>query len=239
MIAAFFAGVGIVGFLIALSRLDDAAHGQPGAWGRYFGGCVLLLLAVLGLLLSAGCARSPVTPSVTADNPTAVTVALGGQSNAILIRPYLAERVPVVAFYGEVTTINPCWTAAGACWLALRAGLSRDVTAFVWSQGESDVIAGTPLDVYAAAQQDLFARVRSVAPHARIVVLEMGPFMINGRGGDLGHAYQRWRREWAATVGAVYIKTSDLEWQADDIHMTAQGYRDTVTRILAQVEGSF
>lgn len=210
--------VGCVAFVIAalvLTAIRILTRGQRPP--------IMLLLA----LLLASCA-SPTQPT------RPVALALAGQSNAALLKPFLAEHV--VAFSGEVTTIAPCWSAEGACWS--RLSLPSTLDAFVWSQGESDVLtAETPLDVYAARWADLVRRVRAGRPGLLVVVLQMGPMFDGPRSGALGPVYQAWRRDWAARDGhAVFIETADLEWRSDEVHMTDAGYTALAARIVAAVE---
>ena len=158
----------------------------------------------------------------------------------MLIRPFLAEVAELPAFYGEVTTIAPCWSQNGSCWLTLRPQLAPRLDAFVWWQGEYDAILDppTPIEVYAQRQTDLITRIRSANgnPRLLVVVLQMGPMFDGPRGGTIGPAYQQFKREWAAAdVNAVYVPTADLAWRTDEVHMTDQGYRDVSARIREQV----
>lgn len=186
-----------------------------------YGVLALWFLALAALCFSfIGCA-APTAPS---RGP--LRLALAGQSNSILLRPHLGETV--VAFYGEVTGIAPCWEPAGGCWGALRPQLSHGVDAFIWSQGEYDVLfTEMPVDAYRARQADLFARVGALP-----VVLEMGPMFSGPRGGVLGPQYQRMKRE----SGALWIETADLAWSSDGVHMTPEGYAALAARIVARVQ---
>lgn len=196
----------------------------------------LLLLMTVGL---AGCGSAPrlTGPSARAVFSGPLRLGLAGQSNAMLLRPFLAEVSDVRSFYGEVTTIAPCWSVHGTCWTALRPTLAEPLDAFVWWQGESDVLAGTTN--YAPAFEDLVRRVRSEnrKPALLVVVMQLGPFADNGRGGDVGKLIQQQRREWVARDGhAIYVVTQDLEYRVDDVHMTDRGYRDVSARIVETVK---
>lgn len=197
-----------------------------------YGLLALWLLLATALCFSLMGCSSPTRP--TARGP--VTLALAGQSNAILIRPFLGEHV--TAFYGEVQPIA-CWAPSAACWAAFRPTL-RPVDAFVWSQGEYDaLLSETPVAAYAAAQSDLVARVRAATgnPALLVVVLQMGPFFDGPRAGVLGPQYQAWRRSWAASdAHAVFVETAGLEYRADEVHMTDAGYAALAGRIVAAVE---
>jgi hypothetical protein len=190
-------------------------------------------LIILVALLTIGCSGS-----VT--KPTEHTPAIGliGQSNAMLLRPFLAEKIPVTAYYGEVASIN-CWSNVGSCWLRVKPFLSANLDAIVWSQGEYDaLITEMPIAEYHSKFSDLVARIRAESKSdLRVILIEMGPFFDNGRGGVLGPVYQQYKRDWVMQdKNAAYIPIHDLEFQPDQVHMTNQGYMDLADRILARVK---
>lgn len=189
---------------------------------------ILCLVLGLALISLAGCA-SPTRPS----QPRPVRLALAGQSNSMLLRPALGNAV--VAFYGEVQPIA-CWTVTERCWSLLRPQL-QPVDAFVWWQGEYDAMLETR--DYSARLSDLVARVRAAVgnPRLLVVVPQMGPMFDGPRMGTAGDALQRERKAWVAQdINALYIETQDLPYQADEVHMTPEGYAGVAARVLARVE---
>ena len=189
-------------------------------------------VAVSTLCLSA-CGGSPTAPAQAAA-PTVLTLGLAGQSNSILMRPFLADVATVVGAGDQVTTID-CWSAGGDCWRGLEPTLHARLDAFVWWQGESDVAAGTSGPVYMAALADLVQRIRATTgnPRLLIVIMQMG----TAYSGNLPDgAYQR-ARQWSAQDGnSVYVETQDLEYRWwDSAHMTEAGYAAVCLRIAAVV----
>jgi hypothetical protein len=170
---------------------------------------------------------------------TPLVLGLSGQSNAGRIRPFLEARATVAGNAAAGTGIS-CWADvphvdndyAGLCWAGLQPLLAarRDFDAFVWWQGDTELDHPT---TYTAALADLVRRVRADTQNPRllIVVLQLGA--VNGDDPEGAGAQAR---TWAQRdPDAIYLETRDKEYQADRQHMTDQGYRDVVERIVAAV----
>lgn len=213
----------------------------------------LCIGVVFAAFVLSGCQAltQPTPSSAPAARTGLLKLGLAGQSNSILIRPFLEEHASVVG-YGEVTAIDPCWSAQGSCWQTLQPQLHGELDAFVWWQGEMNILQcvvpdhyGPCAPTYGPAFVDLMARVRleyaewrrqarlPVKPDLLIVVMQMGPWAA-AVGKDLPV-----ERETVAWVkqdrNAAYIETRDLEWRQDGIHMTDRGYRDLVERTVAAI----
>ena len=191
---------------------------------------MLKWLISLGLVGVVGCGRvSPIQPTNTAP----LLVGLAGQSNSILLRPFLNQIVDVVGAGDEVTTIS-CWREDGQCWQQLKPTI-RNIDAFVWWQGESDVAERTRGSVYAEALDDLMHRVRAAAGNHKlfVVVMQMG----TAYSGNLPDgAYQRAFQWTLQDENAAWVETQDLEYRWwDTAHMTERGYQDVSRRIMGIV----
>ena len=179
-------------------------------------------------LFSAAC--STVTaPDV--DGP--LKIGLAGQSNAVLLRPILAEVAKVTGAGDQGATPITCWglTIDGICWRNLQTALRQDkpLDAFVWWQGESD--ADNPN--YAAPFRDLIARVRAETqqPNLLILVMQWGQ-TYSGRPNGAEAAQRAFV---ASDANAVFVPTADLEFKPDGTHMTDDGYRAASRRVVSIV----
>jgi len=195
-------------------------------------------LLIASLLALAVACSSPVAP-----RPTPTTLALAGQSNAILLRPSLSALAPVIGAGDQGATAISCWASTGPCWLALKPTLAaQPLKAFIWWQGEMDILTCVVPDTYGpcdrqygVALANLFSRVRLAAgnPNLPIVVMQMGAWAAHWRpqttveSDTLG---------WVAQDRhALYIDTRDLEYRTDGIHMTEAGYTAVAQRIVAMI----
>lgn len=184
---------------------------------------ILCLVAVLG---TSACTHSPIAPSMSEP----LVLGLAGQSNSILMRPFLSQVATVVGAGDQVTTID-CWSANGECWHELEPTLHTRLDAFVWWQGESDVMMLTPEASYRAQMADLMRRVRLAANNQRllIVVMQYGLQWV----GTPDQAPRAWV---LSDRDAVYVETRDLEFRWwDPAHMTESGYAAVSERIASIV----
>lgn len=194
-------------------------------------------LTVASLLLACACAG----PTAPAPTLPPVTI-LAGQSNAIGLEPHLVALTPTRSGGNAGATAIACWAETGACWKALRPALvAQPVTAFVWWQGEMDILLCVTPGVYGdcpsgygTALADLVRRVRSATgnPALPVVIVELGPWAAHWAPSTTVEADTR---AWVAgDRHAMYVPTRDAEWRPDGIHMTEDGYRVVAGRVVGR-----
>lgn len=195
------------------------------------------LIAVV--VAGSACATSPTAPG----NESSATV-LAGQSNAIGLRPALEALTPLAGAGDRGATAIACWASTGACWAELKPAIqsARPVDAFVWWQGEMDILQCVVPDVYGACPTgygqsltNLIARVRSAAgdPHLTIVVMQMGTWAAHfGRSSTVERETLAWVQQ---DANAVYVETRDQEYRTDGIHMTEAGYTQVAKRVVEAI----
>lgn len=221
------------------------------------------VLIVLALLVLIGCA-SPTAPSAPPSAATASpqairepgpqvcmncappTIACAGQSNAPFVCSALKNWFTVYNDSWENGQYIEAWGPQGRLWKTLEATLQKQPVAFVWWQGEAEVMApifnAPTVPSYRAAFADLVARVRAAAknPALRVIVVELGPGYYGPPHWNLVDYNFRQSQVWkdvqafaAADPYTTIIRTDDLPFDEDGTH--ANGYPTTYATIAARV----
>ena len=153
------------------------------------------------------------------------TVLLSGQSNAVFLAPFLAERMRIETVARDSTGIA-AWHADGSMWPttlgALRSGRIRGI---VWWQGESD--ANASADTYADELRELLGRMRAEVGHVPIILVRVLDIPGNG---NVRNAQERIARE----LRLPLISCDGFQLDQSN-HATETGYRT----IAAQIEQQF
>ena len=187
--------------------------------------------AVALCLAASACLHSPTAPSSALPR-----LGLAGQSNAVLLRPILAEVAWVTGAGDQGATPITCWSGTsidGICWRNLQTALRQDkpLDAFIWWQGESDADNSN----YAEPFRDLIARVRAETAQPRLLILVVQWGSVYG--GRHGGAEDAQRAFVASDSAARFVRTDDLPFR-DGTHMTDDGYRQLSARIVGIVKGA-
>jgi Carbohydrate esterase, sialic acid-specific acetylesterase len=186
--------------------------------------------SIVAVLIWSVISSSPIAHRMERPQTVELTLGLSGQSNASGVRPFL-ERVDRVVGYQSPSTPIGCWAVdggaldGGPCWRGLLPALGTFLHAFVWWQGEADL--GTPH--YLADLDALIRHVRAANANLNLLVaiVQLGPGPSRIAGGPALDG-ERWVQ---MDAHAVYVRTNDLDFAADQIHMTSAGYAATAARI--------
>lgn len=163
------------------------------------------------------------------DDAAASVIALSGQSNALKIRPYLADalRSSGKSLSGWQKGAQPIsvWDAGQPGWIGLAPTLGPQVKALVWWQGESDGENGVSAG-YQSRLASFISRVRVAVgnPDLPVYMIEVGSNPLFAQIGPQQAAYC------ATDSNCHFIAASALPAYVS--HMDAAGYT-TVATLLA------
>lgn len=215
---------------------------------------LLLVIAALGTTLTAQTRVAPITVRHTAaipleaptpivtrpTNPNVPIFLVSGQSNAAPLAGILTLYGPT-RYAGSGGTPISAWDVvlhplSPDDWRWVWPDLSQQFyepkpDAFVWFQGESDATDDL-LPKYAAAAQDLFARVRATAgkPDLLIVIVGLENYTADRPHWDAMRAIERQLA--ANDPRARYVDTMDLPNYDGAQHLDPQGYATLAQRIV-------
>jgi hypothetical protein len=187
--------------------------------------CALFLAAAFGV----GCSV-PRLPSAPTEAQETSLIVLAGQSNAMLLTPYLqAAYTPVLSDAEGATSID-MWANNGRLWNPLVSLLEQHPRALVWWQGETDGvdhIAG-----YGAKLRDLISRARLTAndPSLLVVIVRVLPYPELAEIRAAEEAVVLSDRNAALVSVDAYLQPGPTNY-----HLSESGYRQTVQRILSAV----
>jgi len=173
--------------------------------------------------LISACAGSPTAASQgTISRP----LVLSGQSNALLVEPFLKSVYPQpVLTVGENGRAIEGWSTgpSGDHWKVLAPLLQQPIQAFVWWQGESDRDNAN----YLNDLRDLIARVRLANNNPRLLVIEVR--VLNLQQNDSVRAAQE---AFVRTdTNAVLVSSDGFQDGVSD-HLSDIGYQTVAQRIL-------
>lgn len=175
------------------------------------------------LLLAGACgSESPGSPSpaVSISRP----LVLSGQSNALLVAPWLASIYPLpVLTVGENGRAISGWAVNAQRWRELLPHLQQPIQAFVWWQGESD--RDNP--DYLGDLRELIARVRQVNGNSQLLVIEVRVLNLAANAGV--RAVQEMFVQ--TDTNAILISSDGFQLDNGD-HLTDAGYQVVAQRIL-------
>lgn len=165
------------------------------------------------------------------DDVADTTIALSGQSNALKLRPYLADALRasgknLVGWQKGAQQIS-VWDAGQQGWLGLSQSLGPHVQALVWWQGESDGENGIAAG-YQSRLASFIARVRTAVgnPSLPVYLIEVGSHPLFAEIGPQQSAYC------ASDAHCHFIGSASLPAYVS--HMDPAGYA-TVASLLASV----
>jgi hypothetical protein len=169
------------------------------------------------------CGGSPAAPSQgTISRP----LVLSGQSNALLVEPFLKSVYPQpVLTVAENGRAIEGWSTgpSGNHWKELAPLLQQPIQAFVWWQGESDRDNAN----YLNDLQDLIARVRLANNNPRLLVIEVRVLNLQQNDG-VRAAQEAFVR---TDTNAVLVSSDGFQEGASD-HLSDIGYQTVSKRIL-------
>ena len=187
------------------------------------------VLAAILFLYPIGVSRS------VAGQRSPLPLVLAGQSNALLMRPYLEEAYKpgeVIGFAQDGSRIDE-WSISGPYWKALTPALHRPVRAFVWWQGESDFRNPRP---YLAALRAFIDRVRREAndPNLPVLICRVVDDPTSGWS-DIRHAQEELvsHDSHAVLVSSDGLPKEHPEWPRGSAHLSPEGYRAMARRVVA------
>lgn len=186
------------------------------------------VLLALGAGILAGCGAAPMAPTGQTRLPFAQPIALTGQSNAVILEPYLQALTPVIGAWENGRSITN-WGPRDWLWQQLAAALATPVRALVYMQGESDCDGLATADpTYADDFADLMTRVRAVQPDVFVLVVTVSPLPTCDRVRAIQAAWVAAQGPRAALLSADDIPRRD--WPSD-LHLTEAGAAVLAARV--------
>lgn len=186
-------------------------------------------VAVMACVM-AGCGGGPTSPT-----PPLLPLALTGQSQAVILAPYLQQDYagPLIGAWESGLSIA-FWGPEDRMWRQLAPFLHQRLAGLVWLQGESDCEGlSTAVHDYDVRFPETMARIRHEAAddHLLILIVSVSP-TANCVG------IRAIQAEWVATHDRAALISADevprLNFPAD-LHFTEAGAADLAKRVVAAV----